>query len=154
MTIRVGHKLAVLAVPVMLFFALQMLDEEIVFRRVTLIVFMVFELAIASLLRPSSWKQLALYLALFVCLWAIWRIPFTSRKAFLLQFQEISVGDRLTTVRTKLGGYELHFVEDDGTSMRIQVLHWEVSGDVCYNADVAEIYLKNGLVTEKEFHPD
>jgi hypothetical protein len=90
----------------------------------------------------------------FVSLWAIYRIPFTARKAFLLRFQDISAGDSPATVRTKLGPYTAHVVEDDGECVLLYVRHWNISRDDDYNADIGEIRLKKDVVTGKRFLPD
>ena len=153
---RTAYKLLFVAMPLLLFLGLQLTDQEVFFRAVTFWVFLMLELAIACIVWPTSWKQAALYLVFPVCLWAVWRIPFTPRKAFILQFQEVTVGDSLSEVRGALAPHRLHVVGTEGEEMQIQIYHSEGSDDPHgrYNADVAVIFLNNGRVTSKRFLPD
>ena len=153
---RTAYKLLLMAAPLGLFFALQLTDQEVFFRQITFCVFLILELAVACLVIPSSKKQLALYLMILLSLWAVWRIPLTPRKVFILQFQRVAVGDSLAEVKATLTPYKLHIVRTEGQDMEIQILHSEDSDDPHgrYNADIAVILLTDGRVTSKEFLPD
>ncbi|MCD4824654.1 MAG: hypothetical protein K8S55_08605 [Phycisphaerae bacterium] len=113
----------------------------------------------AIMLRANIRYKISTIVMLWFSLICIWWYPWTVRKEFIRDLNRICSGMKVSDIRHILKEYQISDIEIESEKQytgHIQI--WRSANNpkfkLKYNADVGDIYFKNGFVERVEFLPD